>query len=170
VKQFSLTEDGSRVLESRLTQDLTFPLTFPKASINSRINMGACAEMTHGWCLSRILHFIVALQLAHPSLPIFIAKHDCSDACRRVAHSPSAAAQSIIVFAGTAYVALRLTFGGALNPPTWCSFSEMVTDLSNDLALCKDSGTTRASEAQHNPKPRLRLNFRKKSQSPKQCP
>jgi hypothetical protein len=61
VKQFSLTEDGSRVLKSQLTQDLTFPFTFLKASVNSRIDMGACAEMTCGWCLSRIIHFIVAL-------------------------------------------------------------------------------------------------------------
>jgi hypothetical protein len=52
VKQFSLMEDGSRVLKSRLAQDLTFPLTFPKASVNGRINMGACAEMTWRTLLS----------------------------------------------------------------------------------------------------------------------
>jgi hypothetical protein len=31
VKQFSLQEDGSRILKRRLTQDLSFPLTFPTA-------------------------------------------------------------------------------------------------------------------------------------------
>jgi hypothetical protein len=65
-------------------------------------------------------------------------KYDYSDAYRRVAHSPTAAAQSIIIFAGVAYIALRLTFGGSPNPHTWCSFSEMVTDLSNEIPLCKE--------------------------------
>jgi hypothetical protein len=138
VKQFSLQSDGSRLLKRRLTQDLSFPLTFPSASVNSRIDMEACTEMIYGWCLSRVTHFIVALRLAYPLLRIFIMKHDCSDAYRRVAHSPTAAAQSIIVFARVAYIALRLTFGGSPNPPTWCSFSEMVTDLSNEIPLCKD--------------------------------
>jgi hypothetical protein len=138
VKQFSPQEDGSRVLKSRLTQDLSFPLTFPNASVNKRIDMEAYVEMMHGWCLSRVIHFIVALRLAHPLLRIFIMKYDYSDACRRVAHSPSAAAQSIIIFAGVAYIALRLTFGGSPNPPTWCSFSEMVTALSNEIPLCKE--------------------------------
>jgi hypothetical protein len=138
VKQFSLREDGSRVLKRRLTQDLSFPLTFPGASVNHRIDMDAYTEMIYGWCLSRIIHFIVALRLAFPSLLIFIVKYDYSDAYRRVAHSPAAAAQSIIIFANVAYIALRLTFGGSPNPPTWCAFSEMVTDLSNEISLCKE--------------------------------
>jgi hypothetical protein len=37
-----------------------------------------------------------------------------------------------------AYIALRMTFGGSPNPPTWCSFSEMVTDLSNEIMLCDE--------------------------------
>jgi hypothetical protein len=132
-KQFSLKEDGSRSLKSRLTQDLSFPLTLPKASLNCRINMEAC-----GWCLTRIAHFIVALQLAHPLLLIFIMKCDCSDACQRAACWPHEAAQLIIVFAGLACITLHLTFGGSPNPPTWYAFSEMVTALSNKILLCKE--------------------------------
>jgi hypothetical protein len=64
-----------------------------------------------------------------------IAKYDFSDAYRRVAHSASAAVQFIIVWAGIAFLALRLSFGGSPNPPTWCSFSELVTDLSNETPL-----------------------------------
>jgi hypothetical protein len=100
--------------------------------------MDAYTEMIYGWCLTRIIHFIVALRLAYPLLPIFIVKYDYSDAYRRIAHAPSAAAQSIIIFAGVAYIALRLTFGGPPNPPTWCAFSEMVTDLSNEIPLCTE--------------------------------
>jgi hypothetical protein len=102
VKQFSLREDGARFQKRRLTQDLSFPLTFPSASVNNRIDMDAYVEMIYGWCLSRIIHFIVALRLEYPLLRVFIVKYDYSDAYRRVAHSPLAAAQSIIVFAGIA--------------------------------------------------------------------
>jgi hypothetical protein len=130
VKQFSLREDGSRTVKWRLTQDLSFPLTSSDASsVNNQLDMEAYTKMIYGWCLTRIIHFIVALRLAYPDLPILIVKYDYSDAYRRIAHSPSAAARSIIVFTGIAYIALRLTFGGSPNPPTWCAFSEMVTDL-----------------------------------------
>jgi hypothetical protein len=157
VKQFSLREDGARFQKRRLTQDLSFPLTFPGASVNNRIDMDAYVEMIYGWCLSRIIHFIVALRMAHPSKFIFIVKYDYSDAYRRIAHSPSAAAQSIIVFAGVAYIALRLTFGGSPNPPTWCAFSEMVTDLSNEIPLCNswDHQTLRSPAQPETPSPIL---------------
>jgi hypothetical protein len=92
--------------------------------------------MIYGWCLLRIIHFVVALRLAHPHKRIFLAKYDFSDAYQRVAHSGAAAVQSIIVFAAVAFIALRLTFGGSPNPPTWCAFSEMVADLSNEIPLC----------------------------------
>jgi hypothetical protein len=157
VKQFSLREDGARFLKRRLTQDLSFPLTFQMASVNNRIDMDAYVEMIYGWCLTRLIHFIVALRLEFPLLLIFIVKYDYSDAYRRIAHSPSAAAQSIIVFAGVAYIALRLTFGGSPNPPTWCAFSEMVTDLSNEIPLCGDwdHATLRSPAQPDTPEPIL---------------
>jgi hypothetical protein len=149
VKQFSLQEDGSRTLKRRLTQDLSFPLTFKEASVNNRIDMDAYTKMIYGWCLTRIIHFIVALRLTFPLLLILIVKYDYSDAYRRIANSPSTAAQSIIIFANVAYIALRLTFGGSLNPPTWCAFSEMVTDLSKEISLCTEwDHTTLRSPAQ----------------------
>ena len=39
----------------------------------------------------------------------------------------------------TAFVSLRLTFGGSPNPPTWCMFSELVTDLANEIAQCTEA-------------------------------
>jgi hypothetical protein len=67
--------------------------------------------MICGWCLSRLIHFIIALCLAYPNQGILIAKYNYSDAYRRMVH----AAQSIAVFDKVAYIALRLTFGGS--PP-----------------------------------------------------
>jgi len=140
-KQFTLTEHGERIPKDRLTQDLTFSITAEDMSVNKRIDMEQYPEMIYGWCLSRLIHFVVALRLQFPNELILIAKYDFSDASRRVAHSASAAAQSIIVSEDVAYIALRLSFGafgGAPNPPSWCCFSEMVTDLSNEISLCEN--------------------------------
>jgi hypothetical protein len=137
-RQFKLQADGSRKLADRLTHDLTYSISKPDASVNSRVDMGMYTEMIYGWCLSRVIHYIVALRIKYPDYKIFISKYDYSDAYRRVAHSASAAVQSILVLGAVAYIALRLAFGGAPNPPTWCSFSEMVTDLSNEISLCKE--------------------------------
>jgi hypothetical protein len=100
--------------------------------------MSQYADTIYRWCLGRTIHFIVALRLRFPNQQIFLSKYDYSDAYRRVAHSARAAVQSIIVFGSIAYIALRLTFGGSPNPPTWCAFSEMVSDLSNEIPLCSD--------------------------------
>jgi hypothetical protein len=136
--QWTLDDKGSRVPKYRLLQDLSFSLSKENASVNSRVNMAAYNEMIYGWCLSRIIHYVIALRQAHPQKRIFVAKYDYSDAYRRMNHAASAAAQSIAVFGGVAYIALRLTFGGSPNPPTWCLFSELVTDLANEISLCKE--------------------------------
>jgi hypothetical protein len=64
--------------------------------------------------------------------------YDYSDAYRRIAHSAEAATQTIAINGETAFLSLRLTFGGSPNPPTWCMFSELVTDLSNEIGQCDD--------------------------------
>jgi hypothetical protein len=134
--QFALKADGSRVQKHRLTHDLSFEITGKNISVNNRVDMSKYPEMIFGWCLPRIIHFIVALRIAYPGIRILIAKYDFSDAYRRINHSARAAVQSIIVLTSIAFLALRLAFGGSPNPPTWCSFSEMVTDLSNEIPLC----------------------------------
>jgi hypothetical protein len=94
--------------------------------------------MIFGWCLLRIIHLIVSLQLHYPHSRILITKYNYSDACRRMAHSASAAAQTIAVFAGLTFIALRLTFGESPNPPSWTLFSEMLTDLANEITQCDE--------------------------------
>jgi hypothetical protein len=138
VSQTTVNDAGDRIDKYRLTQDLSFSYVVENAAINARIDLDEYPEMIYGWCLLRILTFMVALRWAFPNKRILIAKYDYSDAYRRMCHSAKAAAQSIAVIAGIAYIALRLTFGGSANPPTWCMFSEMVTDLSNELLMCPD--------------------------------
>jgi hypothetical protein len=101
--------------------------------------MSAYVEMVSGWCLPRIVHFFVALRSQNPLLLILISnKYDYSNAFRCIAHSPAAAAQTIAINRTAAFLSLRLTFGGSPNPPTWCMFSELVTDLANEIARCDE--------------------------------
>jgi hypothetical protein len=141
-KQWTLNEVGDRVPKYRLTQDLSFTSAHSrsnqKMSVNSRVNMDEYPEMIYGWCLPRLIHYIVSLRAAYPGRAILIAKYDYSDAYRRIAHSASAAAQTISTLGAFAYVYLRLTFGGSPNPPTWCNFSEIVTDLANEIMQCNE--------------------------------
>jgi hypothetical protein len=112
--------------------------------------------MIYGWCFGRVIHFVVALRAEHPDSCIFIAKYDFSNAYRRVAHTARAAAQTNLVMGQVAYVMLRLAFGGSPNPPAWCAFSQMVTDLANEISLCPSWDPTQIrSPAQNNtPSPR----------------
>ena len=101
-----------------MTQDLSYSLTRTAkglpVSVNSRIDMDA--DIIFGWYLLRILHLVVSIRLHFPHTRILIAKYDYSDAYRRMAHSASAAAQTITVSARLAFIALRLTFGGSPKP------------------------------------------------------
>ena len=92
VSQTTIDGDGNRKLKHRLTQDLSFAITLPDASINERVDMEAYPEMIYGWCLLRILHYIAALRLKHPGEKIYISKYDYSDAYRRMCHGAKAAA------------------------------------------------------------------------------
>ena len=139
VKQWTVTHDGTRAEKFRLTQDLSFTSNKegPSRSINDRVDMTAYAEMVYGWCLQRIFHFVVSMRTHHPTKSILISKYDYSDAYRRIAHSASAAVQTIAIVGWMAYLCLRLTFGGSPNPPAWCLFSEIVTDLANEIGDCR---------------------------------
>jgi hypothetical protein len=135
VSQYTITSTGERKLKKRLTHDLSYWITKFYASINARCNMKMYPPMVYGWCLIRIIHYIIALRLAFPTKRILISKYDFSDAYRRIAHAAKAAAQTILVIGEVAFICLRLSFGGSVNPPSWCSVSEMITDLSNELPL-----------------------------------
>jgi hypothetical protein len=74
--QLSLTADGSRVEKERLTHDLSYEITGEGISVNSRVDMSMYPEMIFGWCLPRIIHFVVALWLATPRARILTVKYD----------------------------------------------------------------------------------------------
>ena len=158
-KQWGVMPDGSRTAKFRLTQDLSFSSNKvgPPRAINARVDMDMYPEMTYGWCLPRKLHYMISLQTYCPGTVTLISKYDYSDAYRRMAHSAEAAKQTIAVVGLVAYLSLRLAYGGSPNPPAWCSFSEMETDLSNELAKCRmwDPEVTFSPAQPIAPKPEL---------------
>ena len=87
----------------------------------------------NGWCLPRIIHFIVALQLAWPGKSIFITKYDYSDAHQRIVCR--AMAQTITTLGALEFAYWRLTFGVSPNLATWRCFFKLVTDLANEISL-----------------------------------
>jgi hypothetical protein len=86
---------GRRVPSCRPTQDLSF--LDVRESVKQRIDMSAYVEMIYGWCLPKDSLYYRRPPFGTPDTAM---KYDYSDVYRRVAHSPTAAAQSIIIFAG----------------------------------------------------------------------
>ena len=138
VSQWTVSKTGERKKKSRLTHDLSFVITDPDASVNRRLNRQAYPELIYGFCLLRVIHYIVALRLRFPETPILISKYDFSDAYRRIAHRATSAVQTIIAVGMKAFIMLRLSFGGSANPQVWCGFSEMLCDLSNEIPVMPD--------------------------------
>ena len=125
-------------IKYRLTHNLSFSIIGEDVSVNSRCDMEAYPEMVYGFCLSRTIHFIVALRGKYPEDRILISKYDFSNAYRRMAHRASSTIQTILVHGARAYIYLRLTFGASANPVVWCEFNEMFCDLSNKITLIRD--------------------------------
>ena len=122
-------------IKYRLTYNLSFSITGEDASINSRCDMGAYPENFYSFCLSRIIHFIVAFRRRFPNKNFFISKYNYWDVYWRMAHKALSAIHIILAHAKRAYIYLRLTFGASVNPAMWYRFSEMICDLSNEMTL-----------------------------------
>jgi hypothetical protein len=135
VRQLSLKADGSRQPKSRFTHDLSFSITQHDASVNARVDISKHPEMVYGWCLLRLIHYIAALRVRHPDVRILISKFDYADAYKRISQSPRSSAASVICFGDVAYICWRMVFGGSPNPAGFSGFSEMLTDLANEIAM-----------------------------------
>jgi hypothetical protein len=69
--QLTISDDGEVIAKNRLTHDQTFKFG-PEKSLNNRMRMSEVNPVAFGWCLSRLLHYIVDLQRRHPSTKIFL--------------------------------------------------------------------------------------------------
>jgi hypothetical protein len=135
VRQLSLKADGTRKVKNRFTHDLSYSITLEDASINSRVQMNRYPDMVYGWCFQRTLHYLSALRARNPEKRIFMSKFDYSDAYKRIGQSPEATAATVVRFGKIAYFCWRMVFGGSPNPAGFSCFSELLTDLANEIAM-----------------------------------
>jgi hypothetical protein len=131
--QLTISDDGEVISKDRLTHDQAFKFG-PETSLNNRMRMNEVNPVVFGWCLSRLLHYIVDLRRRHPHTKIFLMKTDWNRAFRRGHLSaPDAAASSCLATLQTFLLSLRMAFGGRANPSEWSNISESACDLVNAL-------------------------------------
>ena len=139
VEQFSIDAAAQRISKRRLTHDQSFDVVpGSNRSVNHRLITEELTPSRFGRAFSRHLHTIAHLRRLHPNQRILQTKVDCKSAYRRIHLAAATAVQAIVVIAGILLVALRQTFGGAANPSHWSDFSEVATDLANDLVRRQD--------------------------------
>jgi hypothetical protein len=131
-EQSTINALGERVKKFRLTHDQSFPGP-SGSSVNLRIDHSKLPPIMYGFCLRRIIHYILGLRQRHPETKIMINKFDY-DAAYRCCHMASTSAtESLTIHNKLLFMALRLTFGGSTCPNLWNCISESGTDLANML-------------------------------------
>jgi hypothetical protein len=133
IEQKSFTSAGLVETKQRLTHEQTFPILPESNSVNDRTDLLRFPEMLYGWCLSRVIHQIVAFRTYFATKRIAGIKGDFKSAYRRVHYDRTSAQQSIISFNNSLIMMLCLCFGGSGCPPTWCAVGEIIVDLANQL-------------------------------------
>jgi hypothetical protein len=138
VEQKSYTTSGHLETKQRLTHDQTFSILPQSTSVNDMTDLTRFPEMLYGWCLSRVIHQIVAFRTHFPDKRIIGIKRDFKSAYRRIHYDGKSAQQCLVSFDNSLIMMLRLCFGGAGCPPTWCSFGGMIVDLASQLLHTKE--------------------------------
>ena len=136
-QQFQAHDDGTRSLKYRMVHDQSFEASVG-VSVNKRINKSALEPLFYGFCLSRMIHQIVALRAKFPSTRLLAAKTDFKAAYRRITLQGDTAARCTIIHKEYALPGLRLTFGGTPCAYEFCVASEMCTDLAHDILHADD--------------------------------
>jgi hypothetical protein len=132
IKQNTIGNDGSRTHKFRLTHDHSFPGP-SGTSVNLCTIHDNLPPIVYGFCLKRIIQYILNLRLHNPSSKIFISKFDFDAAYRSCHMSAATAQESLTIHNNFLLMALWLTFGGLPCPNLWGCLSESITDLSNML-------------------------------------
>ena len=137
--QSGINELGEIVLKDRLTHNQSKEYQ-SGTSVNSRLIPEQLQDIMYGPCLLRVIHFIIALRSEYPNTSILLQKIDWKAAYRRGHLNWETAIQTLTqdTVNGFAFIALRMTFGGAANPYFWGEISELVIDLANALLQAED--------------------------------
>ena len=130
--QWSMNEKGDRYSKRRTTHDATFA---PPSghSINNRLICENLEPCLYGHYLLRLLHSIHAMHRHYPERIILLIKYDLDSAYRRLHVTGKMASLAVTILNGLVYALLRLPFGAANGPSDYCTISEPVIDLANDI-------------------------------------
>jgi hypothetical protein len=125
VHQGTIVGLGHYVTKDRPTNDQSFSARKEGRSINDRCLMSLLTPCVFGHALFRVFHFILHLRRRFPHQHTFLQKMDFEAAYCRMHLSASMAAKYITIIGDTAYLSLRLPFGGRpACPSLWSDFSE----------------------------------------------
>jgi hypothetical protein len=138
VEQHTISDNGERIPKRRLTHDQSFTALPDSQSLNNLTDITKFPELIFGFCLHRTIYQIMSLRLNYPNQKILLMKFDFSKAYRRVQYDGISATRCLSAFEDLAYLQLRLSFGGMGCPASWCPFSEIITDLANELMITAD--------------------------------
>ena len=111
----------------------------------------------YGDALRRIIHYIHSLRFHFPGTPILIGKFEFSAAYKQMTMWGHTSEASCTCHNEISYISLRITFGGSPCPPLWCSMSEIITDLANDILASADwdPSRTHSPHCPQIPKPNI---------------
>jgi hypothetical protein len=128
VEQVHYALDASSSFKERLTHDQTFSLLEGSHSVSILTDLTQYPPMIYGFCFLRMVHQIFSRRHHYPDKHILLFMW-----ARSQLYDAEAAKRSIVHLDGSLYMWLRLTFGGTSHSLTWCAFSEIQTDLANDI-------------------------------------
>ena len=146
--QLTIDAEGNVIPKKRATHDLSHNRT-NEESVNQRVDMSEMPPAKYGHALSRFVHLIHHIRRRHPGKRILCNKFDVEKAYRRLHTRAKIAAKCVAIwFFDDAWknkaeesnqvglILTRLPFGAAPAPPKFCTTSEIVFDLANDLLEC----------------------------------
>jgi hypothetical protein len=132
VEQGTIDELAREVSKVRATHDQYLP--GPSGlSVNRRVMVEFLAPLVFGFALQRFIHYIVSCRWHFPNQRILLGKFDWKSAYKGAHLRLSTAVECMTCFEDLSFMALRYTFGGRPCPSDWCSISESVCDLANEL-------------------------------------
>jgi len=109
VKQETIDEHGNAVTKFRMTHDQSFPAGPSSLSVNSWLIIEKLSPWVFGFCLKRILHYIVSLRSHHPNTRILMSKCDFKSGYCQFNLSAQTALESITSFDELLFISLWMT-------------------------------------------------------------
>ena len=130
--QTSIDQFGDRYTKRGTTRGVSFLSPFWK-SINQRTYRYFLKPCVYEHYLLRLLHTIHSMRFYRPDLVILLVKYDLDLVCMRLHVMARMAILAITILKYLAYILLRLVFGVAIESSDYCTTSELIIDLTNDI-------------------------------------